>query len=112
MHVLFKQRQGEGLSVAFVPEKVTAPLSPGSLPMLWSCGISVYIILLPAPEYLSRTPSISLEFFVVETVWCIAKAGSQSSCFSVVSGRDYRCDILKVSSNYLWNEVDYNGGMF
>lgn len=64
MHVCFKRRQGEKAFLALVPEKVTTPPYCGFVSILWSCGISVYIILLPTPDYLRCMFSMCPEYFI------------------------------------------------
>lgn len=66
MYVRLKRRQGEEVAcLVFKPEKGMAPPSHGFVSTLWSCGISVYVIVLSAPDYLRCTLSIGPESFAV-----------------------------------------------
>lgn len=69
MYALLKRRQGEVTRLAFEPEKGMAPPSHGFVSTLWSCGTCVYVIVLPAPDYLRCTLSICPEFFAVVEAW-------------------------------------------
>lgn len=69
MYARLKRRQGEVACLVFEPEKGKSPPSHGFASTLWSCGICVYVIVLPVSDYLRCTLSICPEFFAVAEAW-------------------------------------------
>lgn len=69
MYARLKRRQGEVACLAFEPEKGMASSSHGFVSTQGFYGICVYVIVLPAPDYLRCMLLICPELFAVAEVW-------------------------------------------
>lgn len=105
MYARLKRRQGEVACLVFKPEKGMAPPSRGFVSTLLSCGISVYVIVLSAPDYLRCTLSMPRILCCCRSMfWYIAKTGLKLTIFLLqqVSVRDYRYKPLCQTHNSIF----------